>query len=144
MQTIAESVPLPALVASQSDMGRTFGIGYPTELPNGNSGIDVTKLAGGVLVLAMNPRRSNWGERYPLRLTLSTDNGRTWPTHLDVESEPGEYSYPAIIPWADGNGVHLLYTWRRSKMRYFSASLKELQRRSETTDWGEFEDRRKK
>lgn len=89
----------------QSDMGRSFSQGFSTGLPNGNSGIDVAKLAGGVLVLAMNPRRSNWGERYPLRLTLSTDNGLTWRSHVDVESQRGEFSYPAIIPWADGQGV---------------------------------------
>ena len=62
----------------------------------GNSGIDVTRLSDGTLVLAYNPSDCC---RTPLRLSLSTDNGATWPLYYDLETAAGEYSYPGIISW---------------------------------------------
>jgi hypothetical protein len=63
--------------ANSKDGGRTWGPAEPTDLPNNNSGLDVVRL-GPLLVLAMNPNAANWGQRYPLRLALSRDNGLTW------------------------------------------------------------------
>ncbi len=34
-----------------------------------------------------------------------------------LETEPGEYSYPAIIQTADGL-VHITYTWKRQRVRH--------------------------
>ncbi len=34
-----------------------------------------------------------------------------------LESEPGEYSYPAIIQTADGR-VHITYTWKRLRIKH--------------------------
>ena len=34
-----------------------------------------------------------------------------------LESEPGEYSYPAVIQGADGL-VHITYTWRRRRIKH--------------------------
>jgi predicted neuraminidase len=36
---------------------------------------------------------------------------------LVLESEPGEYSYPAVIQSADGH-VHITYTWKRERVRH--------------------------
>ncbi len=41
----------------------------------------------------------------------------TWQAALVLESEPGEYSYPAIIQTAD-DLVHITYTWKRQKVRH--------------------------
>ena len=60
------------------------------------AGIDVTRLSDGTLVLAYNPSESS---RTPLRLSISTDNGATWPLYYDLETAAGEYSYPGIIAW---------------------------------------------
>ena len=34
-----------------------------------------------------------------------------------LESEPGEYSYPAVIQSADGH-VHITYTWKRQRVKH--------------------------
>jgi predicted neuraminidase len=49
-------------------------------------------------------------------VALSTD-GKTWQAALVLESEPGEYSYPAVIQTADGE-VHITYTWKRQKVKH--------------------------
>jgi predicted neuraminidase len=49
-------------------------------------------------------------------VALSTD-GKTWQAALVLESEPGEYSYPAVIQTADGQ-VHITYTWKRQKVKH--------------------------
>ena len=54
--------------------------------------------------------------RSPLNLALSKD-GKAWEAALVLESEPGEYSYPAIIQTADER-VHITYTWKRQKVRH--------------------------
>jgi hypothetical protein len=39
-------------------------------------------------------------------------DGKIWKAAAVLESEPGEYSYPAVIQTADGL-VHVTYTWKR-------------------------------
>ena len=34
-----------------------------------------------------------------------------------LESDPGEYSYPAILQAADGR-VHVSYTWKRQRIKH--------------------------
>jgi predicted neuraminidase len=34
-----------------------------------------------------------------------------------LESEPGEYSYPAVIETSDGL-VHITYTWKRQRIKH--------------------------
>ena len=36
---------------------------------------------------------------------------------LALETDAGEYSYPAVIQTADGK-VHITYTWKRQKVRH--------------------------
>ncbi|EBF7887097.1 hypothetical protein C6Z18_25280, partial [Salmonella enterica] len=85
-------------------------------LPNNNSGIDLVSMQDGTLILALNPVNGNWGKRYPLSLIASQDNGESWLPLLDLESDRGEYSYPAII--SEGSVVHITYTWNRKNIVY--------------------------
>lgn len=85
-----------------------------TELPNPNAAADVVRLASGHLALAFNNSRT---ERRPLSLALSTNDARDWRSIRDLETEAGEYSYPAIIQGADDR-IHVTYTWRRQKIKH--------------------------
>ena len=44
-------------------------------------------------------------------------NGVEWQNVLELESEPGEHSYPAVIQARDGR-VHITYTWKRERIRH--------------------------
>lgn len=65
-----------------------------TSLLNNNSGIDVARSPGGMLLLACNPVAAR---RSPLSLMASVDNGASWDRVYDLEIGPGEYSYPSVV-----------------------------------------------
>jgi predicted neuraminidase len=87
--------------SDSTDFGRTWSTAYPIELPNNNSGIDLTRIRGGHLLLVYNPVGKNWGARTPLAVAVSSDNGSSWEQLLVLEAGLGEYSYPAIISQND-------------------------------------------
>ncbi len=87
--------------SDSTDFGRTWCSAYPTELPNNNSAIDLTRLSDGLLLLVYNPVGTNWGARTPLTIAMSADNGASWKQLLQLESKVGEFSYPAIISQDD-------------------------------------------
>jgi predicted neuraminidase len=102
--------------SDSDDDGNTWSPAYPTALPNNNSGLDVARLADGRLALACNPVPGNWAARTPLSVLFSEDNGATWPARVDVETEPGEFSYPALV--ARGDRLALAYTWNRRRIAF--------------------------
>ena len=102
------------LSAWSEDSGKSWSPLEPiADLPNPNSGIDAVALADARHLLVYNhtPRG-----RSPLNVALSKD-GKAWQAAAVLESEPGEYSYPAVIQAADGK-VHVTYTWKRKKVRH--------------------------
>lgn len=105
------------------DGGRTWCKAYNTGLPNPNSGIDVVKLGNGILVLIMNPISENWGDRAPLVLMYSADNGDSFTEFFKCESITGdhEFSYPAIT--AVDNTLHITYTYERETIVYQKVEL---------------------
>ena len=98
---------------ASNDHGKTWGEMTLTDLPNPNSGTDAVTLKDGRHLLVYNHTPKG---RSPLNLALSKD-GKAWEAALVLESEPGEYSYPAIIQTADER-VHITYTWKRQKVRH--------------------------
>lgn len=100
--------------SDSKDGGYNWSEAVPTEIPNNNSGIDMTKLADGRLVLVHNPVGENWGMRSPLSLSVSEDNGKTFSRLYDLESGPGEYSYPAIV--SEKDEVYITYTYNRKNI----------------------------
>ncbi len=119
--TLWESFPGISICCYEAHAGQFFAViqstmalrsvARATSLPNNNSGIDLVSMQDGTLILALNPVNGNWGKRYPLSLIASHDNGESWLPLLDLESDRGEYSYPAII--SEGGVVHITYTWNR-------------------------------
>lgn len=99
--------------ASSDDLGRTWGPLTATSLPNPNAGTDAVTLKDGRHLIVYNHTTKG---RSPLNVAVSKD-GQDWQPALVLESEPGEYSYPAIIQSADGL-VHITYTWKRQRVRH--------------------------
>ena len=96
-----------------SDAGSSWGAMSLLDLPNPNSGTDAVTLADGRHLLVYNHTEKG---RTPLNVAVSRD-GLAWTPAVTLETEPGEYSYPAIIQAADGR-VHVTYTWRRKKVAH--------------------------
>lgn len=104
--------------SDSTDGGKTWTNLKPTELPNPNSGIDAVALKDGRILLVYNHTEKG---RSPLNLAVSRDGDR-WNSFLALETEPGEFSYPAIIQGSDGS-VHVTYTWNRKKIRHAQVPL---------------------
>lgn len=130
--TLWESVPgtIHALMRSTRgrvfrsdslDYGRSWCPAYSTSLSNNNSGIDAVRMDDGRVALVHNPVEGNWGRRHPLSIAVSRDNGENWENVLDLETEPGEFSYPAVI--AQGDCIHVTWTWNRRTIAYRCVSL---------------------
>lgn len=99
--------------ADSFDDGLSWSAAERTELPNPNSGIDVVRLRDGRLVMVYN---NSTTARTPLTLAVSAD-GERWTNFRELETGPGEYSYPAIVQARNGD-LLITYTWRRQRIRF--------------------------
>ena len=100
--------------AESKDGGETWSDAAKMDLPNPGAGIDVVRLMSGDLILIYNHAKLL---RTPMNLARSTDDGKTWQPWKELETEPGEYSYPAILQASDGM-LHMTYTWRRTHIKH--------------------------
>jgi predicted neuraminidase len=80
-------------------------------------------------------RKAIWGvPRAPLSIAFSTDNGASFPRHIDLDTGDGyclsnnskdavnrEFSYPSITQGPDGV-VHVAYTYYRRAIKYVRLS----------------------
>ena len=105
-------------VSDSNDEGITWSPARPIDLPNPSSGIDAVRLKDGRYVMIYNHTPKG---RSPLNLAVSTD-AEHWTRFVDLESEPGEYSYPAMVQASDGS-LHITYTWQRKKIKYVNFPL---------------------
>jgi len=108
-----------------SDGGLHWSVVTPTDLPNPDAGIDAVTLRDGRALLVYNHSTKN---RHALNVALSKD-GRHWEAALELENQPGEFSYPAVIQTADGL-VHVTYTWHRRRIKHVVLDPAALQTRS--------------
>lgn len=108
--------------ADSLDGGRTWFPAEPTDLPNPNAGIDAVKMADGRVALVYNDTKRG---RTPLSLAVSADGGKSWQKVLDLETERGEFSYPAIIQGRNGD-LLITYTWKRRRIAHAMVPQKEL------------------
>lgn len=95
-------------VAESTDDGETWGDVGICDLPNPGSGVDGLRLASGKWLMVYNDTTQG---RQRLAVSLSNDEGRTWPTtrHLEDQSS-GSYHYPAVTQGTDGT-VHVIYSY---------------------------------
>jgi len=98
------------------DLGQTWKPMTLSNLPNPNSGTDAVTLADGRHLIIYNHTPKG---RTPLHVALSKDT-INWETAAILETEPGEYSYPAVIQTSDGL-VHFSYTWKRQRVKHVIA-----------------------
>lgn len=106
-------------VSWSEDDGESWSPLGLTDLPNPNSGLDAVTLRDGRHLLIYNHASEG---RTPLNLAISRDGVR-WTPLLTLESEPGEYSYPAIIEGTDGT-IHATWTWKRQRIRHMEIRLR--------------------
>lgn len=115
--------------AWSSDKGETWTPLTLSTLPSNNSGTDAVTLKDGRHLLVYNNFRTVPGERKgprtPLNIALSK-NGVKWYTSQTLEDSPiSQYSYPSVIQGKDGK-IHIVYTWRRQRIKYTMLDPKEL------------------
>jgi predicted neuraminidase len=102
-------------VSESRDRGETWSAVRDSDLPNPGSGAEVRALANGHWVLLSNDLENG---RWRLAVTLSEDEGKTWPwtRYLERDSETtdtaqqGQYHYPSIIQARDGS-LHASYSY---------------------------------
>jgi predicted neuraminidase len=95
------------------DGGKTWTPLGLLSLPNPNSGLDAVTMRDGRHVIVYNHTTQG---RTPLNLAVSRD-GASWSAPIALESDPGEYSYPAVIQTSDGL-LHVTYTWKRERIKH--------------------------
>ncbi|MBW3629299.1 MAG: exo-alpha-sialidase [Gemmatimonadetes bacterium] len=98
-------------VSRSSDDGKTWSTVVDSELPNSGSAADVVTLRNGHWVMIYNDVESG---RHRLSVSLSEDEGKTWPwtrrIELDESPRPRTAHYPAIIEGRDGK-LHATYSF---------------------------------
>jgi predicted neuraminidase len=123
------------------DHGRSWTTPVKSQLPNNNSSIQLTKLQNGHLACiynnsSMERDQFRWVQkkgqfrkktlRTPLTISISEDEGKTWPHTRNVQTADLEYkdsevgySYPSIIQTRDGR-LHAAFSYLRKAIKYVS------------------------
>jgi len=101
-------------VAESRDRGETWTTVQDHALPNPGTSVDVAVLKSGRWALVYNDLERG---RHSLAVSLSDDEGRTWPVTRHLERDPddataeqqGQYHYPSVIQARDGR-IHVTYS----------------------------------
>lgn len=101
-------------LSTSPDDGMTWGPVTESTLPNPGAGIDAIRLNNGHWALIYNDTTRG---RHSLAVSLSEDEGQTWPITRHVERtapDGGQFHYPSILQGRDGS-IHVSYTRRTGK-----------------------------
>ncbi|WZO96467.1 sialidase family protein [Isosphaeraceae bacterium EP7] len=96
-------------LSTSKDEGQTWSVVTESSLPNPGAGVDAILLASGAWAIIYNDLTDG---RHSLAISLSDDEGATWPITRHVEShakKDGSYHYPSILQDSDG-AIHVTYT----------------------------------
>jgi len=100
-----------------ADEGVTWSLPARTVLPSNDAGIAARVLGSGALAMVYNNHSGTDLPRSPLVISLSSDDGASWPCTRVLEasdansSSVGEYSYPAITEVS--GFIFVSYTYNR-------------------------------
>jgi predicted neuraminidase len=113
-------------ISTSKDKGMTWSLVKDSDLPNPGSGADIVTLRNGHWVLAYNDTEKG---RESLAVSLSLDEGKTWPHTRHLESGSPDKSspsaaYPSIIQAAD-DSLHVVYSFHGTRKTIKHASFPE-------------------
>lgn len=112
-------------VSESKDEGETWGPVGVSELPNPGAGVDGIRLESGKWLIVYNDTTKG---RQRLAVSLSSDEGRTWPQTRHLEDQPsGSFHYPAVTQGSDGT-IHAIYS-------YFVEGGKSMKHAAFKEDW---------
>jgi len=116
--------PQRVMVSESSDRGETWSqvVDHP-QLPNPGAGLEVITLADGDWLCIYNDLEDG---RYSLAVSLSHDEGKTWPVtrHLEIDpSHQDSFHYPSVIQAHDGT-LHATYSYFVSEPNGGGKSIK--------------------
>jgi predicted neuraminidase len=103
--------PNRVMVSESADRGETWSrVTDHPELANPGSGLELMRLADGDWLCISNDLEDG---RYSLAVSLSRDEGATWPITRHLEFDPsheGSFHYPSVIQARDGS-LHATYSY---------------------------------
>jgi predicted neuraminidase len=126
-QTRPSSQPKQIPVSETKDAGQSWSVTKDLEIPNPNSALAAITLANGTKLMVLNNIEA---ARYRLVMVMCEPNSTQWRVIQVLEDDETllnnlhrEFSYPYLIS-ANGEDVHLAYTWNRQKIKhvYFPAA----------------------
>jgi predicted neuraminidase len=102
--------------AESTDGGLTWSPVTATTLPNPGGGIEAIALASGELAIIYNDKESSPRDR--LAVSISADQGQTWPWTRHLENTPGQrFDYPSIVQAKDGS-LHATYSYNLKTIKH--------------------------
>ncbi len=102
--------------SESDDNGMTWSPVESTSLPNPGAGIEAIMLKSGRLAMVYNDKED--GPRDILAISISEDEGRTWPVKKNIENIPnGRFDYPSIIQAKDGS-LHVTYSYNLKTVKH--------------------------
>jgi predicted neuraminidase len=126
-QTRPSSQPKQIPVSDTKDAGQSWVVTKDLEIPNPNSALAALTLANGTKLMVLNNIEA---ARYRLVMVMCEPHSNQWRVIQVLEDDETllnnlhrEFSYPYLVS-ANGEDVHLAYTWNRQKIKhvYFPAA----------------------
>ncbi|WP_165243615.1 sialidase family protein [Paludisphaera soli] len=96
-------------MATSPDEGKTWTDVVDTDLPNPGAGIEAIRLESGAWAMIHNDLSRG---RHSLAVSLSDDEGATWPVtrHVELDKPGSSFHYPSMTQARDG-AIHATYTY---------------------------------
>jgi len=102
--------------SDSSDGGMTWSPVTATSLPNPGGGLEAIALTSGALAIIYNDKEESPRDR--LAVSISSDEGRTWPWTRHLENTPGQrFDYPSIVRGRDGL-LHATYSYNLKTIKH--------------------------